>query len=167
MHDPVDIRRRIDRLVARVDRRDDYGRLLARGAAIRPLDEVNDVEAWRAEMRRQARADRIKIRTGFNEGIGGGMLARVPRPDELAAARRYRDLLAHAVPLAANLRHEPILAVGDGDEMVCGCGRCNADRVVMPMSELRCPRLGGEPDGMVGIRTRTDPGQSGCGRRRG
>jgi hypothetical protein len=28
MHDPVDIRRRIDRLVARVDRRDDYGRLV-------------------------------------------------------------------------------------------------------------------------------------------
>ena len=28
MHDPVDIRRRIDRLVARVDRRDDYGQLL-------------------------------------------------------------------------------------------------------------------------------------------
>jgi hypothetical protein len=26
--DPVDIRRRIDRLVARVDRRDDYGQLL-------------------------------------------------------------------------------------------------------------------------------------------
>jgi hypothetical protein len=25
MHDPVDIRRRIERLVARVERRDDYG----------------------------------------------------------------------------------------------------------------------------------------------
>jgi hypothetical protein len=54
------------------------------------------------------------------------MLARVPRPDELAGARRYRDLLAHAVPLAVDLRHEPILAVGGGDEMVCGCGRCSA-----------------------------------------
>jgi hypothetical protein len=31
MHDPVDIRRRIDRLVARVDRCDDYGQLLASG----------------------------------------------------------------------------------------------------------------------------------------
>jgi hypothetical protein len=30
MHDPADIRRRIDRVVARVDRRDDYGQLLAR-----------------------------------------------------------------------------------------------------------------------------------------
>jgi hypothetical protein len=32
--DPVDIRRRIDRLVARVDRRDDYGQLLASGQVI-------------------------------------------------------------------------------------------------------------------------------------
>jgi hypothetical protein len=77
-------------------------------------------------MRRQARADRIKIRTGFNEGIVWAMLARVPRRDELAGARRYRDLLTHAVPLAVDLRHEPSLAVGDGDEMVCGCGRCTA-----------------------------------------
>jgi hypothetical protein len=30
MHDPVDIRRRVDRLVARVGRQDDYGQLLAR-----------------------------------------------------------------------------------------------------------------------------------------
>jgi hypothetical protein len=126
MHDPVDIRRRIDRVVTRVNRRDDYGQLLARGAAIRMLDEVDDIEAWRAEMRRQARAVKIKIRTGFNEGIVWAMLARVPRTDELARARRYRDLLAHAVPLAADLRHERILAIGDGDEMVCSCGRCSA-----------------------------------------
>jgi hypothetical protein len=31
MHDRVDIRRRIDRLVARVSRRDDYGQLLTAG----------------------------------------------------------------------------------------------------------------------------------------
>ena len=50
MHDPVDIRQRIDRLVARIDRRDDYGQLLG----IRPGDprgeDVDDVEAWRAEI---------------------------------------------------------------------------------------------------------------------
>jgi hypothetical protein len=46
MHDPVGIRRRIDRVVARVDRRDDFGQLLASGA----VDEVDDVEAWRAEI---------------------------------------------------------------------------------------------------------------------
>jgi hypothetical protein len=126
MHDPVDIRRRIDHVFARVDRRDDYGQLLARGAVVHALDEVADVEAWRAAIKRAARADRIKIRTGRNAGVVWAMLARTPRLDELAGARRYRELLAHAVPLAVDLRHEPILAVGDGDEMVCSCGRCSA-----------------------------------------
>lgn len=126
MHDPVDIRRRIDRVFARVDRRDDYGRLLAHGAVVHGLREVDDVEAWRSAIRRQARADRIKIRTGFNEGVVWAMLARVPRQDELAAARGYRQLLEHAAPLAVDLWHEPVLVVGDGDEMVCGCNRCSA-----------------------------------------
>ena len=68
MHDPVDIRRRIDRLVARVDRRDDYGQLLASGQVIQRFEDVEDVEAWRAEIRRQARADKIKVRTGIDDG---------------------------------------------------------------------------------------------------
>jgi hypothetical protein len=126
MHDPVDIRRRVDRVFARVDRRDDYGQLLARGAVIHVLEEVDDVEAWRAAIRREARADRVKIRTGLNAGVVWAMLARTPRLDEPAGARRYRELLAQAVPLAVALRHEPILAVGDGDQVVCGCGRCSA-----------------------------------------
>lgn len=126
MHDPVDIRRRIDRVFARVERRDDYGQLLARGAVVHALDDVADVEAWRSAIRRHARADRIKIRTGRNTGLVWAMLARTPGLDELAAARRYRELLAHAAPLAVDLRHEPFLAIGDGDEMVCGCGRCSA-----------------------------------------
>jgi hypothetical protein len=126
MHDPVDIRRRIDRLVARVDRRDDYGRLLADGQVIHEVEDVQDVEAWRAEIRRQARADKIKVRTGFNEGVVWALLVRVCRPDALVGARRYRDLLARTVPLAVELQHEPILAVGDGHELVCTCGRCSA-----------------------------------------
>jgi hypothetical protein len=126
VHDPVYIRRRIDRVFARVDRRDDYGHLLARGAVVHAVDEVDDTEAWRATIRRQARSDMIKIRTGFNEGVVRAMLARVPHSEELAAARRYRDLLGHAVTLAVDLWHEPILVVTDGDEMVCGCDRCSA-----------------------------------------
>jgi hypothetical protein len=126
MHDPVDIRRRIDRLVARVNGRDDYGQLLADGQVIHDIEDVDDVEAWRAEIRRQARGDRIKVRTGFNEGIVWARLAGVCRPDALVGARGYRDLLARTVPLAVELRHEPILAVRDGDEIVCTCGRCSA-----------------------------------------
>ena len=126
MHDPVDIRRSIDRLVARVDRRNDYGRLLADGQVIRAVEDVQDVEAWRADIRRQSRADKIKVRTGVNDGIVWALLVRVRRPDALVGARRYRDLLARTVPLAVELQHEPILAVRDGDELVCTGGRCSA-----------------------------------------
>ena len=41
----------------------------------------------------------------------------------------------------------------------------NADRVVMPMSDLKCPTVRCEPGGEVGIRPRADPGSQGCGRR--
>jgi hypothetical protein len=79
MHDPIDIRRRIDRLVARVDRRDDYGQLPASGQVVHRRDEVGDVDAWRAEIRRQARADKLKIRTGFKPKITALTMTYVPR----------------------------------------------------------------------------------------
>src|SRR3954451_12477119 len=84
LHDPVDIRRRIDGLVARVDRRDDYGQLLARGQVIHAVEDVRDVEGWRAEIRRQARADKIKVRTGLNEAIVWALFVRAGYPDALA-----------------------------------------------------------------------------------
>jgi hypothetical protein len=126
MHNPVDIRRRIDRLVARVDRRDDYGRLLARDQVIHDLDDVEDIDAWRAEIRRNARSDKIKVRTGFNDGTVWALRVRRDESEWQAEVRRYRDLLARVVPLAVELRHEPIFAVRDGDELVCTCGRCSA-----------------------------------------
>ena len=54
MHDPIDIRRRIERVFARIDRRDEYGQLLARGAVVHAVDELDEVEAWRSAIRRQA-----------------------------------------------------------------------------------------------------------------
>ena len=72
-----------------------------------------------AEIKRQARADKIKVRTGFNDGIVWALRVRSPHSDALAAGTRYSDLLARTVPLAAELRHEPILAVRDGDKMIC------------------------------------------------
>ncbi len=126
MHDPVDIRRRIDRLVARIDRRDDYGQLMASGQVIHEVEDVDDVGAWRAEIRRQARADKIKVRTGFNDGIVWALRVRSPHPDALAAGVRYRNLLRRTARLAVKLRHEPILTVRDGDELVCTCDRCSA-----------------------------------------
>jgi hypothetical protein len=47
-------------------------------------------------------------------------------------------------------------------ENITSCRRrhevINSDRVVMPMSELKCPTVRSEPGGEVGIRSRTDPG---------
>ena len=40
--------------------------------------------------------------------------------------QRYRDLLAHTVPLAVDLGHEPTLTLWDGDEVLCACDRCSA-----------------------------------------
>jgi hypothetical protein len=66
--------------------------------------------------------DNIKVRTGSNEAIVWALLVRAGCPDALVGARGYRDLLARTVPLAVELRHEPILAVRDGEELVCSIG---------------------------------------------
>jgi hypothetical protein len=100
--------------------------VLASGQVVHRLEEVEDIEAWRAEIRRNARADKIKVRTGFNEGLVWALRARPDRPEWRAEVSRYRDLLARTVPLAVDLRHEPILTIRDGDELVCTCGRCSA-----------------------------------------
>jgi hypothetical protein len=126
MHDPVDIRRRIDRLVARVNRRDDYGQLLASGQVVHSRDEVGDVDAWRAEIRRQARADKLKIRTGFNDGLVWALRLRPDPSTHVREVHGYRDLLAQTVPTAVELGHEPTLTLWDGDEVLCTCDRCSA-----------------------------------------
>src|SRR4051794_10999071 len=55
-------------LLARVARRDDYGTLLMKGEVIRREKELRDPEAWRADIRKQARADRIRIQTTRRKG---------------------------------------------------------------------------------------------------
>jgi hypothetical protein len=73
--DPVEINRRIERLAKRVGRRDDYGTLLASGQVIYSVEEVDDPDAWRAGIKRQARADRIKVRTGVTGATLWALLA--------------------------------------------------------------------------------------------
>jgi hypothetical protein len=62
------------------------------------VDDVDDIGVWRAEIRRQARTDRINVRTGFNDGIIWAL--RVRRDDSTwqAEVARYRDLLARTAP---------------------------------------------------------------------
>lgn len=136
MGDPVDIRDRIQNLARRVTRRDAYGTLLATGQVVVKLADLDDPEQWRADLRRQARADRIKIRTGVTGKIAYALLAA-----ELTSSRRdendrYTVAMQAAIPRAANLRHEPKVLLRDGDETVCGCERCPALGLVVAESDF-------------------------------
>ena len=48
---------------------------------IHRLEDVAGVEAWRAEIKRQARVDKIKVRTGFNDGIVWALRVRSPHSE--------------------------------------------------------------------------------------
>ena len=124
--DPVEVRRRARRLVERVSRRDDYGRLLARGDVVRKRENFGDPDEWRAQIRRQARADRIKVRTGVNDRLVYAVLAEGATAARLDEGDRYLRMLDRVVPLAAQHRHEPTVIVRDGDEALLKCQRCSA-----------------------------------------
>ncbi len=126
MEDPVEINRRIERLLKRVARRDDYAQLLASGQAIRRRENVDDPDAWRAAIRRQARADRIKVRTGLNEHIVWALLGEGSTVAREAESDRYGELLREAVPHAVKQRHEPVFVLRDGDAALLRCDRCEA-----------------------------------------
>jgi len=126
VEDPVEIRRRIEVLVSRVARRDDYGQLLARGDVVRRLADVRDPDAWRTEIKRQARADRIKVRTGRTERVVYAVLLEAGTPAREAESDRYDEIMSAAIPRAVAHRHEPAFVIRDGDEVVCKCQRCPA-----------------------------------------
>jgi hypothetical protein len=121
MHDPVEIRRRIDRLLALLSRRDDYGELLANGHVV---GQVEDADAWRAAIRAHARADRIEVQTGADRCAVYALLVR--RPD--ADTDDDEDLagLKEMAATAATLRHEPALVARHGPEILISCDRCPA-----------------------------------------
>lgn len=146
MEDPVEISRRIERLVRRVGRRDDYGTLLASGEVIVDAADLHDPQEWRAAIRRLARADRIKVRTGESEGMAWALLHEGGTESRLAESRRYTDLLWRTlVPRAVAHRHEPLVSLRDGEEALLACGRCEAlgyaDAAAGPRwSAARCSR---------------------------
>jgi hypothetical protein len=126
MEDPVDIRRRMQRLVERVDRRDDYGRLLADGHVMVTEEDVEDPEAWRAAIRRQARADRIRVQTARDVGVVWAVLKDLSSPARRSEMSRYNRALGMVVPHAVGHRHEPVVVLRDGDEALFACERCSA-----------------------------------------
>lgn len=118
MEDPVEINRRIERLVARVRRRDDYGRLLAAGEVILPLEQVDDPEAWRAEIKREARSDRIRVRTGVAGGKVWALLAGdIPEAQQDENLRYFYLFHSDLEPKAEALGHRLRVVIRDGEEV--------------------------------------------------
>jgi hypothetical protein len=126
VEDPVEINRRIERLVKRVRRRDDYGELLFSGQVIRSEKDIEDLDEWRAEMRKKARADRIKLRTGKT---GGKVWAVVHGPlssAQLSEGERFFVLADRVLGEARSRGHEARVALRDGEEAVFKCESCGA-----------------------------------------
>lgn len=126
MADPVEINRRIKRLVTRVRRRDDYGTLLATGQVLLPLEDVEDPDAWRVEIKQQARSDRIKVRTGVTGGKVWALLAGdLPEAQREEGWRQFR-LFHELEPRAEAHGHLVRVVISDGDEVLMLCRRCGA-----------------------------------------
>lgn len=126
MEDPVEIQRRIERLVKRVRRRDDYGQLLATSQVIRRVDEVEDPDGWRAEIKRQARSDRIKVRTGVSSGMLWAVTAGPLTESQQEEGIRHFHLFNRLESDAKARGHAFKVALRDGEEAVFRCERCDA-----------------------------------------
>lgn len=126
MEDPVEINRRIERLVKRVRRRDDYGELLFSGEVIRPRDGIDDPGEWRAAIRKKARADRIKVRTGETAGKVWALVHSSRSSDVLLEGRRFFVLADRAIGEAGSRGHEARVALRDGEEALVKCDVCGA-----------------------------------------
>lgn len=126
MEDPVEINRRIERLLKRVRRRDDYGELLFSGEVIRSCEGVDDPDEWRAEIRKKARADRIKVRTGETAGKVWALVNGPRSSDVLLEGRRFFTLADRALGEAESRGHEARVALRDGEEALVKCDVCGA-----------------------------------------
>ncbi|MDQ6805606.1 MAG: hypothetical protein M3065_11710 [Actinomycetota bacterium] len=108
----------------------DYQTLLGYGRVT--LEPVPDPERWRKEIRRQARRDRIRVRTWTDEhGAVGAMISpNVSDPaDHRAELDRFRVVQEAAMQLLM-AGHVVAPWLRRGDESITFCTRCNA-RVYM------------------------------------
>ena len=126
MEDPVEINRRIERLVKRVRRRDDYGKLLARGDVVRRVADVDDPDGWRVQIKRQARSDRIKVRTGQTEGRLWALVQGPIHEAQQDENDRYFRLLDEIKIRADGNGHSVKVVLHDGEEVVVKCESCGA-----------------------------------------
>jgi hypothetical protein len=96
IEDPVEARRRIDRFLERAARRDVYGELLARGQVGRVLEDPEARKQLRSELRRQARADKLRIITREYDDVVIA-LSRISDRRTSTSASRSRWLRARRV----------------------------------------------------------------------
>jgi hypothetical protein len=117
--DPVEARRLIDRFLARAARRDAYGELLARGQVSRRLEDPDARENLRRDLRRQARADKLKIITREHGEVVLALLDRSLGDDrkELGAIRDAYETVA----VAERLGHQPRVATREHEDSLAYC----------------------------------------------
>ena len=116
---------RFQALLRRKERRDDYGALLLDGQVLRGLRDVEDPEAWRSNIRRQARADKIRVQTGVIHEMVYAILRHDSARGWSDGETRWFHLSTHAHERADRLGHDWQL-VRDGSEGATVCARCNA-----------------------------------------
>ncbi len=116
----------------------DYAELLHRGQVSSPAGA--DPEAWRAQIRRQARQDKIRVITRRDGDRAFALLNRSlaeERKDELMRDALVRgQQLQQLAESARELGHEPVGWLRSDDEYISACSRCGARMYA---------RLGAEP----------------------
>jgi hypothetical protein len=116
------------------DRRDrpagDYAELLRRGEVV-SRDRV-DLDAWRAEIRRQAGRDRVRVMTSVSGGRAFATLnpplptARDQIDRLLARAAEQLELLGGLDERSRTLGHQLVGWISHDDEYISWCQRCAA-----------------------------------------
>jgi hypothetical protein len=106
----------------------DYAELLRRGHVC--SEEGVDVEVWRADIRRQARQDRVRVITSRDGARGFAMLnRRIPDDRAMDAMRGALDrvvVLGELRERSRLLGHELGSWLGHHDELIASCARCGA-----------------------------------------
>ncbi len=106
----------------------DYGELLQRGFVSSP--EGVDPEAWRDQIRRQARQDKVRVSTSRQGDRAFAARERTVPADEAAKELRYEfdrsQVLQKLARAARELGHDPTAWLRSDEEHATLCTRCGA-----------------------------------------
>jgi len=102
----------------------DYAELLHRGYVSSP-DGV-DPEAWRAQIRTNARRDKIRVITSRDGDGAIAALNRAVDDQEVRAELQRANVLRELGATAGALGHEPGHWLRSDQESICFCQRCDA-----------------------------------------